>query len=71
MVASYSAQTLAVKGLVGIKLQKSLQTLMSSNNSIFTVFGKNRHFFGKNNGKNCDILLLSGNTQGNPTPTKN
>lgn len=44
MAVSYSAQTLAVKGLVGIKLQKSLQTLMSLNNSIFTVFGKNRHF---------------------------
>ena len=43
---------LAMKGFLGSCASEIPINQGSSNNGIFAVFGKNRHYFGKNCGKN-------------------
>jgi hypothetical protein len=43
---------LDIKGFLAVVPPKSRKIKESSNNGIFAVFGKNRHYFGKNCGKN-------------------
>ena len=43
---------LAMKGFFGGCTAEIPKNMESSNNGIFAVFGKNRHYFGKNCGKN-------------------
>ncbi len=43
---------LDIKGFLAVVPPKSRKLKESSNNGIFAVFGKNRHYFGKNCGKN-------------------